>query len=460
MRERRFWVVQALVLLATLVHILAEGFEDAASHSHIYLFSVLMYALFAVPIVYASLNFGMDGAVPTALWSGLLALPNVVLWHSGTDRLAELAQHAFIMGLAVLIAIRVDREVAARRSAEQAALARRQSEARYRALFEAAGEAILVFDDDGQVRDVNAAATALFSRPADALRGLTLAQLLGDSDAERLRAAAVGRVVDEWEFRLSRPDGQEVWLAAVCGDIPSQGDGRLRQALLRDVTDQRQRRRGLEAYARQTLIAQEEERRRIARELHDGPLQGLILLCRTLDDLATNAPSTRAPGTEQLREARQTAESIADEVRRSSRDLRPSVLDDLGLVPALRWLVKDLEQRTGIRAHFYAPEERERLDPETELALFRIAQEAVRNVERHAGASNLFVTITRDGVAERLVVEDDGRGIDGDPTGAAIAGHLGMLGMRERARLLGGTFAAGSGDGHGTRVEVDVPVRR
>lgn len=458
LHERRFWAVQALVLVATAIHLSFDWWEAVRGHQPSDLFTVVMYAVFFVPVIYASLNFGREGAIPTAVWTAVLASPSIIFFHHGLERLAEAGQHLTIIALAVVIASRVDREVAARREAEIQSQARKLSEALYRGLFEGAGEAILVFDAGGIVQEANAAAADLFDRPVQVLRGSRIRDLLGEDNAATLFRSGSGGdiVVDDLLLSVG---ARETWISPVCGIIRDGTGARVTQALLRDVTARRAQQRGLETFTQRIVQAQEEERRRIARELHDGSLQSLVLLCRRLDaleDAADHAPSVGLSG--QLSEARQTAEAVADELRRFSRDLRPSVLDDLGLVSAIRWLLSDLERRTDVAARLLINGTERRLSPDAELGLFRIAQEALHNVERHAAASGVVVTLDYQTDELLLRVEDDGIGIsvENPIPASGLSGKLGLLGMQERARLIGGRLRVTSEPGHGTAVQVSL----
>ena len=461
LRDRRFWAVQGLVLVATGIHLTFDALEAYRGVSSPDLFVVLMYAIFFVPVIYASLNFGREGAIPTAIWTAILALPSIIFFHHGLNRIAEILQHFTIIALAVVIASRVDREVEARRQAEIEGRARRVSEARYRGLFESAGEAILVVNQAGGVLEANAAASQLFDRQADATRGVQLAELVGLANAAQLIEIARSGEVFSHDVSLETATGREIWVEPVCGIVASSTESAVIQVLLRDVTERRARQLGLETYARRIIQAQEEERRRIARELHDSSLQSVVLLCRQLDVFEQNAGEALPAALQQvLSDTRTSAESIADELRRFSRDLRPSILDDLGLVPAIRWLVNDLEDRTGVRGELVTSGSIGRLAPDIELGVFRMAQEAMHNVERHAHASTVSLRLTREEIRLVLVVEDDGRGMPLDQTlpSPVRSGKLGLLGMQERARLLDGTVKIVSAPGTGTRVEVAVPL--
>lgn len=459
LHDPRFWVVQGLVLLATVTHSAAELSEALHEPGIEHLFAVVMYALYAVPIIYASLNFGLEGAVPTAVWAAALSLPNVLIWHRGYERAADGIQHLVLIGLAIFIAERVDHEITARKAMEYAALARLRSETRYRTLFEAIDEPILVFDENGQIREVNRSAVALFGNLQRPLTGQQLADVLGGAAAAEVRSAATHGQKGE-SIRLRRPDGSDQWLAPVCGQVPAFGEQPVVQAIFYDVTELQVRQHGLELFARQIITAQEEERARIARELHDGPVQELIVLCRQMDDVSAIEPCSAAES--RLRSMRRSAEAIAADLRRFSRDLRPSVLDDLGLVPAIRWLVQEFEQRTGVPTRFMSDDTQHRLERGGELALFRIAQEALRNIERHAEASEVFVGLHFDSHAAQLIVSDDGAGTDLGSKGLARlpTGKLGLLGMRERAQLCGGRLTVISEQGKGTRIDVEIPAHR
>jgi two-component system sensor histidine kinase DegS len=212
-------------------------------------------------------------------------------------------------------------------------------------------------------------------------------------------------------------------------------------------------------YVRQITKAQEDERKRIARELHDDTAQALIDLSRRLDGLATSGEQLSESTTKRLEEFQELIGSILQSVRRFSRDLRPSVLDDLGLLPALEWLMADLRE-SGIEPELKVYGDRRRLLPEVELVLFRIVQEALNNVRKHSQASRVVITVEFGEGRARITVDDDGRGFElpGRTGDLAAMGKLGLVGMHERVQLLGGTLTVQSGLGEGTRVMVDVPA--
>jgi signal transduction histidine kinase len=214
----------------------------------------------------------------------------------------------------------------------------------------------------------------------------------------------------------------------------------------------------LEAYLRFAVEAQEEERKRLARELHDDTIQSLVVAKGRLDDLAAGARLSPA-GRRQVEGLTAMLQQAVDDIRRFCRDLRPSLLDDLGLVDAVDWLVEDLAARTGIAARLELEGGPERLAGGTEVALYRIVQEALHNVERHAAATAVTVTFSFAPDRVSATVRDDGRGFDREARLAARHGNegMGLLGMQERARLVGGILAIETADGEGTSLRVQVP---
>ncbi len=227
---------------------------------------------------------------------------------------------------------------------------------------------------------------------------------------------------------------------------------------IRDVTDQRMAAERLRELSRRLIRAQEEERRHIARELHDEIGQSLTALKLNVRAAVRNpgAPDARR----RLEESIGLVERTIGQVRDLSLDLHPSMLDDLGLLDALRSYASGFGHRSGIEVHFVADEDIGRLDPDVETACYRIAQEALTNVARHAGAGRGRVELRRSESEVRLVVADDGSGFDVAAATARAAGgsSLGVLGMRERAMFVGGRVEIESEPGRGTEVRAILPL--
>lgn len=213
-----------------------------------------------------------------------------------------------------------------------------------------------------------------------------------------------------------------------------------------------------------TRLAQVEERNRLAREIHDTVAQklaGLALRLEAADAFLTDREPERARAT--VEQAIALTHTALDDVRRSVLDLRAAPLEGRTLGEAVRRLVDGFGREQGIAVSFESHGADRPLSPRVEVGVFRIAQEALANIARHAQARAVTVTLdageglSREGTL-RLTIEDDGRGFDPAQTAADHQGHFGLVGMRERARLLGGTLALASATNTGTRVELDLPL--
>lgn len=341
----------------------------------------------------------------------------------------------------------------------------RISEKKYRELFESAHDAIVVQDLKGDVIMTNRAFASLTGYAQEELIGMNVTSFLPEAGLklarETKRKLLQGEVTNEpFEQYLIKKDGTEAILKLTTSPIVS--DGRIAgfQHIARDITEEKRMEENLRFYLRQVTRAQEEERKRIARELHDDTAQGLVALSRRLDDLVSTSEHLSPRDIEFLEELREQTNRILEGVRRFSQDLRPSILDDLGLLPALEWLTSDLSQHFGIALATAVVGPERRFSPEAELLLFRIAQEALRNVWRHSGATRAWVTAEFGEGKATLTIVDNGKGFElpkrlGD---LATDGKLGLAGMQERAQLLGGSFSLQSEPGKGTVVTVEVPI--
>ena len=231
----------------------------------------------------------------------------------------------------------------------------------------------------------------------------------------------------------------------------------LQEELVRLAHRVRAAQTGLRGYIGAITTGQEEERRRLARELHDDTLQALIALNQRiqLTELATDDPQTAAS----LEELRELTEQTMENLRRFTRALRPIYLEDLGLVSALEVLAREISELSGIPVNFGTAGETRRLEEHVELALFRIAQEALNNVARHAKARKAELEIIYDSGAVTMNVKDDGQGFIPPETAAELApqGHFGLLGIHERADLIGARLEIRSAPGAGTQIAVICP---
>jgi signal transduction histidine kinase len=213
-----------------------------------------------------------------------------------------------------------------------------------------------------------------------------------------------------------------------------------------------------EELLRKVITAQEDERKRLARELHDETSQTLSALAMKIETALAAWPSE--PSRDRLVEAKGLTVRTLEELHRLIFDLRPSVLDDLGLLSAIRWYAERHLERRGIAVRCEFSGVPDRLAPELETALFRVCQEAITNIAKHSGAETVLIQCLARDDRISIEIEDDGKGFSPEslPPPAARERGLGLLGMRERVELFGGTLELDSAPGQGTRIAVTVPV--
>jgi signal transduction histidine kinase len=285
------------------------------------------------------------------------------------------------------------------------------------------------------------------ARLTDAAEGIAAGEIarpippLGEDEVGRL-----GRSLER--MRATLRESLEA-IARANLDLERRVDERTRElaSANRELAERERWRRAL---LRKVISAQEEERKRVARELHDETSQSLTAVVMGLEAMQAGLPAGEPR--RRLAEIRLIAVAALDEVHRLLHDLRPSVLDDLGLESAIRWCAERHLAPLGIavRCEFSGLERR--LPPEVETTLFRVVQEAVTNIARHAEAETVLIQCAAHDGAVAIEIEDDGKGFD--PAGIG----LGLTGMRERVELLAGTLAIESAPGQGTRLALSVPV--
>lgn len=376
----------------------------------------------------------------------------------------------------------------------------RVSEVRYRRLFETAQDGILIVDADTRlIFDANPFLTDLLGYSRDELVGKELWQIGLFNDVEANRAAfrdlqSRGYIRYE-DLPLSTKDGQQIEVEFI-SNVYAVGDARVIQCNIRDVTDRKRAENNLRSAhellesrvvertadlarvnvalegqinrseraetSRRELqgrlaTAQEDERRRIARELHDQMGQYLTALglgLKTMADAAVWFPHT----SDQLQQLRRLTDEIGREVHDLALEIRPTALDDFGLPTALATYTEEWSERSGVAVDFHATGlDDGRLPATVETTLYRVVQEALTNVLRHAEAKRVSLVLQRSPLGVVAVIEDDGKGFEIEPESAA-SGRLGLLGMRERLELVGGSLTLESTPGAGTSVIARVPL--
>jgi two-component system sensor histidine kinase DegS len=227
----------------------------------------------------------------------------------------------------------------------------------------------------------------------------------------------------------------------------------LRNTATENIQKEKKIQENLRIYMSKIVQAQEAERKRIARELHDDSIQSLIVVSRKLDDLSSGNSQVTADG------IRDEVLKIIEVIRRFSQELRPSVLDDLGLIPAVKWLVSDFEKNYRIIVGTEITGTPRQLPPESELVIFRIIQESLANIGKHSGATDVSLKIDFSDGHFKFIIQDNGTGfkLPNKMSDLARGGKLGLLGIRERVELLGGNFNIETGPGQGTTLIIEVP---
>jgi PAS domain S-box-containing protein len=341
----------------------------------------------------------------------------------------------------------------------------RVSEQRYRELFENAYDSIWLHDLQDNIIAANKSLASLTGYTPEELSDIKSADLftggcidsIRDMEYPLSRGEVMGYLL---EVTLVKKDKSEASVQLSTSPVFSNGQIVGFQHIARDITEQKQMQENQRFYLQQATRAQEEERKRISHELHDETIQALVVLSRQLDTLASSDKGLSEDSRLRLEELWQQTNSIMQGVRRLSQDLRPAALDRLGLLAALEWLASDVAEYSGIATKLNVLGSRRRLTEEVQLVLFRIGQEALRNVWRHSQATKAEITVEFDESKTRIIVSDNGKGFNLPQTIDVLAkdGKLGLAGMQERARLIGGTLTVQSQPGKGSIITVELPA--
>jgi PAS domain S-box-containing protein len=355
----------------------------------------------------------------------------------------------------------LETRIGERKRAEEAL---RESEERYRELFENARDAIYVHDLDGKYTSVNRAAEALSGYRRDEILGRHFTEFVAGDHIEHVRDCLLSKLENEgettYEVEVIAKDGRRVPVEVSSRAIYENGVIVGVQGTARDITERKQAQDTLRIFSRQLIEAQEDERRRIARDLHDQIGQALTAVKMNLYTVQRFCQGAEAAHC--LKDNIDAVDEALRLVRDISVDLRPPLLDDLGLPTALCWYVDRYEKRAGVATEVIIelPNQNERFSRDLETACFRIAQEALTNVARHARATHVLLQLTRTPTTLEMVIRDDGIGFDPGALRkrACRVATLGLVGMQERAHAAGGAVAIHSHLSRGTEVRFSVPV--
>jgi PAS domain S-box-containing protein len=346
---------------------------------------------------------------------------------------------------------------------------------RYLDLFEFAPDGYLVTDANGVIHEVNRPAAMLLGRPTERLRGKPLAIFVAPRELPAFRlslaAAAKAEAVQVWDSCLKGPDHAERDVECMVAPVRDPRRGHLLELRwrLHDITD---RKRGeneviaahenLRTLSKRVEDVREEERSKIARAVHDeigAALTAIKIDVSQLRHGVEHLGAGREGGQQLLARADAAAhliDSTMQTVRRISMELRPAILDDFGLVAALDWQLNEFQKRTQVETKFNVKPGSQAVKPEVATAVFRVFQEILTNIARHASASRVTARLFEDKHTLVLSVSDNGRGIR--PEEAAGSESMGLMGMRERVRPFGGSVEIMGETGAGTLVRVRIPL--
>lgn len=383
----------------------------------------------------------------------------VVRTSSGEDRVWEYYNSIRTEGVAEPIVRGIARDVTEQR---QAASALRQSEERYRELFENSKDAIYVHDLEGRYVSVN--------RAAEELSGFSRSEILGQHFSMFISPTHLNSVNENLNRKLDFPVETAYEAEVICKDgsrkpveISSRvfsRDGQVVgiQGTARDITERKRAQAALQTYSRRLIEAQEAERQNVARELHDQIGQVLTAVRLSLERIEKTCQTECC--FPQIVEGIEVVDEALSRVRELSLELRPSLLDDLGLAAALRWYVGRYTERTGIKTEIIGDTEVRRISREVETACFRIIQEALTNAARHSRATEASIKVKQANGSLHFTISDNGIGFQSELLlNGLVSSALGLHGMQERALAVDGKVEIHSNPNQGTQITVSVPVK-
>lgn len=472
LRNPGFWIILLLFVIISIFHYsnnlgtflrLGELMTDIGLTRHAF-----ERILFLVPLVWSGFLFGVRGTIVATIIALVCMIPRIIFISeypidSLLETVAVVIVGCFVSGMSAFSLKLVKRERQYLLAVEKAHRELFVSGERYRSIFENAHDAIWLQDMDGNVMAANEASSKMTGYGLSDLIGMNVRAFLPEASLEVARNVRQKLLQGEpiehsYDQRFVRKDGTEVFLRLSTSLVLENGRPSAFQHIARDTTEEKRMQENLEFYLKEATEAQEEERKRISRELHDETIQEMVVLSQRLDMLSSKSRDLSERDRSEIEKLYQDTVEIIRGVRRLSQDLRPAALDRLGLTAALEWLISDIKEYTSIEIEITVTGEKRRLSEQEELILFRITQEALRNAWRHSEATKIAVNVEFTPETIRIIVSDNGKGFNPPKSMGDLAkdGKLGLAGMQERARLIGGVMSLKSVPGEGTEIMVEL----
>jgi len=478
-RNPHLWIIVALMTILTTAYYagnlnlnLIPLIERFLTSDYIH---DLHRALFIIPMLYAAIAFRIRGAAAVSLIVFCVVLPRALFLSPNEDPLLRTVIFIVLASLVtVLLSLERDRGQGEKEALKELGVAHKElenkvellraSEARYRGLFNSTSDAIFVRDLKGNIIEVNQAALILTGYTLDEITGMNISDFLTpgslQTDMEKQQALLKGEsTIQHYESELTDKDGTRKIIESMARLLTEKGRAAGIQYVTRDVTEQKRISAGQQFYISAITKAQEEERRRIACELHDDTAQSLATLSLDIEEISRMEHHLTDSTIRHLEQIQKKIGDINESIRRFSHQLRPGILEQVGLVLALESLIDEMNEENKVSMRLETIGFQRRLPAETEVMLFRIIQEALRNSQAHSGATKAVVRIEYIPNKVKVKVSDNGKGFKLPEVLDEFAGQgkLGLIGMRERVRLLGGDLSLVSKAGKGTDVLVETP---
>lgn len=425
--------------------------------------------LFLIPVTYAGVVFGMRAGIVSMIVAVVIMLPRIILISEYQAEAILESSAVIVLGILANLGFamkRKENEMHGRLISrlEKSEQELKMSEQKYRYLFENASDVIWVHDVNGIFVDANRAFERLTGFHKEELKGVHLAKFLSSGSLNLAREVRnnliTGKEFEQpYEQQFYIKDSSVMTVMMSTNAIIDGGRISGFEHVARDVTQEKKLQENVRSYIQQITRAQEDERKRISRDLHDDVSPNILILIQKLDNLTSNQRLKLSNYRESLKELRIQAVAALESLRHCAQGLRPRVIDDLGLVAALEWIAEDFERDQHIETRVEVKGIERYIPPETQIVLFRIAQEALNNVRKHARASKVSIDVEGGDDYIMMTVTDNGKGFEVPERVEDMVrdGKLGLMGMYERTKLLDGTFHIKAKAGEKTEIIVRLP---